>query len=165
MRLLESASRTTLIAHRALMFCALMWLINVYPAAAEDAGCLDVDYRTCTEAQIKELQTRALMGDGRLALRLSNNPTLTAKERRFWVTISAEDGFEGGILTLGADLRDDDSDPRNIVRARYWLNISKAHYPDNKMVILELCRLDRKTKTPPPDCASQFLNAIEPYKK
>lgn len=105
------------------------------------------------------------MGDGEVALRLSNNPTITATEKRFWLTISAEDGFEAGIMTLGATLRDDDSDPRNITRARYWLNISKAHYPDNKMVILELCRLDRKTQTPPPVCDSQFLDAIEPYKE
>jgi hypothetical protein len=164
MPLLESSSRGQAIVHKAFRLSVLMWLVAVSPATAEDNNCLN-DYRTCTEAQTKELESRALTGDGRVAMRLSNTPTFTAKEKRFWLTISAENGYPGGILELGAALREDDSDPRNIIRAKYWLNIVKAQYPDNKMVILELCRLDRKTQTPPPACDFQFLDAIEPYKE
>lgn len=149
---------------RALCLSAFLCLLAVVPAAAEDNNCLK-DFRTCTDAQSKELETKALMGDGRIAMRLSNTPTFTAQEKRFWLTISAEDGFPGGILELGAALRIDDSDPRNVVRARYWLNISIAHFPDNKMVNYELCRLNQKTQSPPPTCDFQFLDAIEPYKE
>jgi hypothetical protein len=96
-----------------------------------------------------------LLGDGKVALVLAGDPRLSAKEKRYWETISAEDGFGPGIHHLGAVLRDDDSNPINIVRARYWLNrallLAKASH-DTKVVDYDLCLLNKKLNPSLPDC-------------
>jgi hypothetical protein len=124
-------------------------------AVAHSATPTDDDgmsnYLTRTEAQTKALQTRALLGDGKVALVLAGDPRLSNTERRYWQTISAEDGFGPGIHWLGVVLSNDDSDPLNVVRARYWLNLAKARH-DTPVVEYDLCQLDRKTNPALPPC-------------
>jgi len=127
-----------------------LWLIAA-PLIATGADDGENNYLTRTAAQTKALQSRALLGDGKVALVLAGDPRLSAKERRYWQIISAEDGFGPGIHNLGVVLRDDDSDPLNIIRARYWLNLAKARH-DTRLVDFDLCVLDKKVTPSLPDC-------------
>jgi hypothetical protein len=79
---------------------------------------------------------------------LAGDPRISAKEKRFWLAISAEDGFGPGIETLGTALRGDDSDPMNLVRARYWLN---------KALLLGKARMCSEG---PPDVAQTMISNL-----
>jgi hypothetical protein len=125
-------------------------LFMVHRRSPDSIGADDGEdnYLTRTEVQTKALQSRALLGDGKAALVLAGDPRLSAKEKRYWQTISAEDGFGPGILNLGVVLGQDDSDPLNVIRARYWINIAITHHVH--MADYELCMLDNKTNPAPP---------------
>jgi hypothetical protein len=163
MPLLGSSSRGHAIVHKAFRFSVLMWLVAVFPAAAADDDGIN-NFMTRTEAQTNALQSKALLGDGYVALVLAGDPRISAKERMYWTTIAAEDGFQPAIEELGVRLTNDESDPRNLIRARYWLNISKARYPENKLVDYDLCKLNAKMQSPPPVCVFP-LSEVRPLEK
>jgi hypothetical protein len=127
-----------------------MFISIAMPLAGKAEDDCTKDFRTCTEAQIKALPSRALLGDGKVAMFLAGDPKISAKEKLYWTTISAEDGFSPGIEQLGVLLRDDDSDPRNIVRARYWLKVAKSR--GQKIADFDLCLLNKKVTPSLPDC-------------
>jgi TPR repeat protein len=68
----------------------------------------------------------------------------------YWARISAEDGFPPGIYNLGMSLNDDDSDPLNRVRARYWLKLAKVR--GVRLADFGLCLVNRKDDPALPVC-------------
>jgi hypothetical protein len=146
-RITEPFSLMSLNPTKALVRFVYLWFIAA-PLIAIGADDGEDNYLTRTEVQTKALQSRALLGDGKAALVLAGDPRLSAKEKRYWQTISAEDGFGPGILNLGVVLGQDDSDPLNVIRARYWINIAITHHVH--MADYELCMLDNKTNPAPP---------------
>ncbi|HXH11320.1 MAG TPA: hypothetical protein VNP04_16355 [Alphaproteobacteria bacterium] len=75
------------------------------------------------EAELPSLKHEALKGSPDAAFRLSlyyESVRLDFKEGLFWTQIAAENGHPSGQYNYGFRLRND-PDPRNRLRARFWL--------------------------------------------
>ena len=86
-------------------------------AAAEDA-------RAISPGELAKLEREALLGDAKAAYRLLGNAALGAVpgagDASFWLSVAAENGHPIAEYTLGAMLLGH-ADPRDRVRAEYWL--------------------------------------------
>jgi hypothetical protein len=133
-------------------------LIIAQPQLSVAAHISENDGKSLSEDKIQELKAHALKGDGKAALRLSSDPEFSKKEQMYWATISAEDGFLPGIYNLGMWLSEDENNPLNRIRARYWLKIAKAR--GEKFADFGLCTIDRKDNPALPVCQLPS-NAIE----
>ncbi len=75
---------------------------------------------------LAKLERQALLGDAKAAYRLLGNAALAGKpgtndDTAFWLAIAAENGHPIAQYNLGAKLLGE-ADPRDRVRAEYWLS-------------------------------------------
>jgi TPR repeat protein len=102
---------------RAGMACIV--LANV-AAAAASAG---EPARRMPAAELVKLAREALLGDAKAAYRLLGDAALAGNtaDTTFWLEVAAENGHPIAQYNLGAKLLGN-ADPRDQVRAEYWLS-------------------------------------------
>jgi len=104
---------------------AVLAVVLVAWAAARWSGADEGRYRIPPN-DVAKLEREALLGDAKAAYRLLGNAALsgaagTASDARFWLTVAAENGHPVAQYNLGAMLLGH-ADPRDQVRAEYWLS-------------------------------------------
>jgi hypothetical protein len=106
---------------------------------------------------ISEVEGRAVFGSAEAAVRLARHfgKFGDVKNQVYWLTIAVENGDDEQQLWLARALWRDESDPLNVVRARYWYNrIIKSASPamsafaKNELDAKEKYRKEFQPKTP-----------------
>jgi TPR repeat protein len=81
------------------------------------------------EATIRQTEKEALAGSGIAAFRLFDYYEIVnvdGMKSLYWATISAENGYPGGMYALGFKLAKE-RDNNSRIRARYWLEKAKVN--------------------------------------